>query len=214
MSKTRQAKSSCRGHAFPSPSFGWGRPAAAQVNVLQSQNNMVDCFKGWWNHLHSPRFAVLLQGFVNFPGLTADIFRRYSIFTQETARGHLDRPEVARNQPSSPSISSSTSSSMPKEQTQVDPTGRFPLTSKRGNQYVLIMFCEDSNYTHAVPVPNRSDPIFAAAFLERLRFFTNNNNKMPTNGRFDNEFPPKVRTICEKNSISFQLARQAFIEPT
>ena len=36
-----------------------------------------------------------------------------------------------------------------------DQTGGFPLTSRRGNKYILIIYNYDSNSIHAVAIPSR-----------------------------------------------------------
>jgi hypothetical protein len=36
-----------------------------------------------------------------------------------------------------------------------DQTGRFPVPSSRGNSYLFVLYHQDTNTVHAVPIPNR-----------------------------------------------------------
>ncbi len=46
-----------------------------------------------------------------------------------------------------------------------DQTGRLPSKSRAGNQYIMILFHVDSNYTFAEPMKNRSDDKMQRAYL-------------------------------------------------
>jgi hypothetical protein len=37
-----------------------------------------------------------------------------------------------------------------------DQTGRFPITSNRGNAYVVVFYVYDANYIRSIPIKSRS----------------------------------------------------------
>jgi len=37
-----------------------------------------------------------------------------------------------------------------------DQTGRFPITSNRGNAYIFVFYVYDANYIRSVPIKSRS----------------------------------------------------------
>ena len=41
-----------------------------------------------------------------------------------------------------------------------DQTGRFPIPSSTGNQYVFLLYDYDSNYIHAIAIKNRNIYIY------------------------------------------------------
>jgi hypothetical protein len=46
-----------------------------------------------------------------------------------------------------------------------DQTGRFPATSSRGNQYVMVLVEVDGNYIDAKPLKNKSEGAMIQAYL-------------------------------------------------
>ena len=46
-----------------------------------------------------------------------------------------------------------------------DQTGRFPATSSRGNQYVMVLVEVDGNYIDAEPLKNKSEGSLIKAYL-------------------------------------------------
>ncbi len=43
------------------------------------------------------------------------------------------------------------------ETMHIDQTGRFPATSTRGNQYIMVLVEVDGNYIDAEPMKNRTE---------------------------------------------------------
>ena len=52
-----------------------------------------------------------------------------------------------------------------------DLTGRFPVRSSQGNEYVLIGYHYDGNYIHGIPVKNRTAPEFTKAWKNSIKSF-------------------------------------------
>ena len=51
------------------------------------------------------------------------------------------------------------------ETTHSDQTGRFPATSSRGNQYIIVLVEVDGKYIDAEPLKNRSEGAIIKAYL-------------------------------------------------
>ncbi len=125
---------------------------------------------------------AIKRKFVSFPGLTEALARKYSPASIATAKGHLTQtpaglrstkadaelddwypvPADTRGESSSHSARQAANVfarvSRIKPLTgrhDIDATGRLPVASVAGNQYVLVMFCEDENYIHTEPLRKR-----------------------------------------------------------
>ena len=118
-------------------------------------------------------------GFLDsFPGLTPEAIRRFAPNPVATPKGHLNQKrqglrstklttspvlQPTSDSPSSTPIFNPKSNNLnklfhrieskvvvvPSRQNSTDLTGRFPISSAVGTNYVLIMFCQDINYIHA-----------------------------------------------------------------
>ena len=53
----------------------------------------------------------------------------------------------------------------------MDMTGRYPITSKQGNQYILIMIDWDSNYIKLIPLKSRKTETYVKAYKEGYDWF-------------------------------------------
>jgi len=67
-----------------------------------------------------------------------------------------------------------------------DATGRFPVTSRQGSNYMLLFYCEDTGYIHIVPLASRTKSEYLRAFRLGLQFFQFRGFK-PNVQRLDNE---------------------------
>ena len=67
-----------------------------------------------------------------------------------------------------------------------DSTGRFPITSLSGNEYIMVFYCEDSNYIHVEPYAFKAASSHTAAFDRGFKFFTTR-GRTPRIQRLDNE---------------------------
>ena len=53
-----------------------------------------------------------------------------------------------------------------------DLTGRFPVKSSRGNEYILVGYYPDGNYIHGIPVKNRSATVLTEAWKDLHAIFS------------------------------------------
>ncbi len=102
------------------------------------------------------------KGFLRFPGLNSDAFQKYAPYAIQTAQGHLDqtRSGIQSTKSSENEIECEPPQDKvenaqivvkvfpvytPSNRVHTDLTGRLPVVSKKGNQYVMVMYHEDSN---------------------------------------------------------------------
>jgi hypothetical protein len=127
--------------------------------------------------------AIQRGHFVTFPGLTVDLIRRHLLKSTATTKGHMrgqqqNIPSTKISLPSVPlatslDISPSSEPSNPRtmdgfcflsgiqdmrepERSYSDQTGRFPVPSQRGNNYVFVFYDYDANAILTEALPDRS----------------------------------------------------------
>ena len=124
--------------------------------------------------------AITSGFFATWPGLTSALVRKHLPKSLATAKGHLrqDRKNVRSTRNNSPSTSISKPPAMtnltltlqkPRVQTQMEylqkveftgkvsteQTGRFPVTSSRISEYVLVLYDHNSNVILAEPLTHQ-----------------------------------------------------------
>jgi hypothetical protein len=65
-------------------------------------------------------------------------------------------------------------------------TGRFPVTSSRGNRYIMIVYDYDSTAILAEPIKNRSEQEILRAYSKLHQYLTDRGLK-PQLQKLDNE---------------------------
>ena len=139
--------------------------------------------------------AVKNGNFITWPGLTPDTVAKYYTDTVYTAKGHLDQErknlhstKLIKPLPLTPAeefllhndhfpndekLTKPTNNCMSmlvpfqaKETGYSDLTGRFPFTSSRGYQYLLIMYDYDSNGILAEPTKSKQGAELKTAFIK------------------------------------------------
>jgi hypothetical protein len=86
-----------------------------------------------------------------------------------------------------------------------DMAGRFPHQSRRGNEYMLIMYCVDGNYIHVELMKSRNAAEYAAAYTRGLEFFQARGVK-PVWERLDNEKNQLLESIFTRTGIRPQFS--------
>ena len=86
-----------------------------------------------------------------------------------------------------------------------DQTGRFPVTSSKGNKYILVAYHYESNTIHEEPLKTRSGLDLTTAYQKLHRLLTKRGLK-PHLHILDNECPNVLKNIHEwgkqKHSVS------------
>jgi hypothetical protein len=86
-----------------------------------------------------------------------------------------------------------------------DQTGRFPLTSNAGQNYLLLAYGFDSNYIHAEPIKSRSGPDILHAYQTAHALFTSRGLR-PKLQRLDNEASNALLQFMASQHIDVQLS--------
>ena len=84
-----------------------------------------------------------------------------------------------------------------------DQTGRFPVQSSRGNNYIFVMYDYDSNAILSVALPDRRGSSINRAWLNIVAQLTANGYK-PALHILDNECSNDIKNSFVKKSIKFQ----------
>ena len=77
-----------------------------------------------------------------------------------------------------------------------DQTGRFPVTSSRGNKYIMIMYDYDSNSINGEAMKSRTGEEILLAFT-KLDQKLNNSGLSPMIHRIDNECPATLKAYMK-----------------
>ena len=141
------------------------------------------------------------------PGLSLDLVHKHLTKKQSTILGHLQQPRKGlrstqenfmHSDPDSehdqfPQATQSENTNLVFFKTvdiygkiYTDQRGRFPVTSSKGNKYILVTYHYDSNTLHAEPLKKRSGLDLTAAY-QKLRSLLTNRGFIPHIHILDNE---------------------------
>jgi hypothetical protein len=88
--------------------------------------------------------------------------------------------------------------------TYSDQTGRFPVTSSRGNKYIMVMYDFDSNSILAEPIKSRTVEVITAAYNKMHNYLVSRGCK-PILHRLDNEASAELKKSMSDKQVKFQL---------
>jgi hypothetical protein len=165
--------------------------------------------------LGSPTVNTLIQalnrGYLNnLPRLTATMVAANPPISMATDKGHLDLNRQGVNSTktsNNPELKTSSSRDvitklLPiSDMVHSDATGRFPVISRRGNQYLLVAVF--NGYIHTEAMPSRSSTSYLQAYKNTLSFFRQN-NQIINFQRMDNETSEAVETYLQQERVSIQ----------
>ena len=200
-----------------------------QANSAYEQSSKKDLI----NFLHRAAFspsvstwtkAIDNNFFSTWPGLTADAVRKFLPKSLNTAKGHLKA--TRKNQrstkvsPVTPPLMTTPSS--PSQEPAVrtnfvytkvvevtgkiftDQTGRFPVTSSKGNQYIMVLYDFDSNAILAEPMKNRSEREMVQVYT-KLHTYLCRRGLKPRLQKLDNECPAGLKAFMADEDVTYQL---------
>ena len=160
------------------------------------------------------------------PGLTKHTLAKYTPNLEATMMGHLDNirknykstkkdtPDVDPVEDTFPepqSLNERThhcylaTTEPNKNLVYTDQTGRLPVPSTTGNNYLLIAYDYDSNNILLRPIKNMTAEALTEAIAEVHHTLTLGGCK-PKFHRLDNECPTKVKEYFERREVKYQLA--------
>ena len=88
--------------------------------------------------------------------------------------------------------------------TYMDSAGRFPVKSRKGNEYCLILYSYDSNYIRIEPMKDNSGSQLLRAFELGHQFF-DKRDCTPTLMFLDNYIPEKLRERLSELEVQYQI---------
>ena len=90
------------------------------------------------------------------------------------------------------------------EKCYTNQTGRFPITSRNGNKYILLVYHYDSNTIHAEPLKNRTGIELKTSYHKLYNLLTNRGLK-PSLHILDNECINMLKKFMREVNEKFQL---------
>ena len=175
--------------------------------------------------------AINNNHFTTWPGLTAAIISKYLPASLATAKAHINQerqklqstkqtqPVVQVKEEDSDKDAFPTSDApnlrtqdtvfaimdfTPSDRAYIDLTGRFPYTSSRGNQYILIGYHYDANAIIAEPLKSRQTAEITKAWSIINEKFTTA-GVQPHTYVIDNEASTHLKAAMTKKQIEYQL---------
>jgi hypothetical protein len=163
---------------------------------------------------------ALSRGLVNYPGVTADMFRKNMPNDILTPKGHMrlvsqgqrstqpPRPDDITDTDFHPPTQSPTKEIYTRikevtRQQYIDATGAFPIRAFDGPLYILCVYDFDSNYIRAEPLDSNSAPDVRDAYKRALDFFRQSGYS-PSFLRLDNATSGILETFLASENITFQ----------
>ena len=159
--------------------------------------------------------------FRGWPGLTSKRVRRFIKVVEETEMGHMDQRRTGIR--STRATTNEPDSMDPVPQTPMndrchhvymsitemdgkvysDQTGRFPITSNRGNCYVVIFYAADGNYIKSYPIKSRHRSQLLKAY-EEVYSFLRIRGYRPQLHKLDNETSRDVEDFIAEQQAAIQ----------
>ena len=162
--------------------------------------------------------AIQRNFFATWPGLTANIVRRHLTQTDATVKGHLDQQRQRKCKHPSPEEqpipSTGTRSNTiyaiildpvtPTGRTYSNLTGRFPIQSNRGTNYILVRYKYNSNAIIVRPLHNRTASEITRVFQSVIQYL-HARGLRPRLHTLDNEASNILRDYLRSEDVEYQL---------
>lgn len=157
----------------------------------------------------------------NYPRITAKMIAANRPNTLATAKGHLDQTRQGQHSTkvSESLVPSSITTDLPTEEEEddiniaflkvtplletnhSDSTGRFPIISRKSNQYVFVSVLND--YIHMEPMPSRNGAAYVKAFSDTIAFYQERSATVRYQ-RLDNESSGLVEKYLKSKDITIE----------
>ena len=160
--------------------------------------------------------AIKAGNFVTWPGLTAEAVNKHFPESDETLKGHMKmqrmnvrstkkkaKPEMTNEDvPTAPNPKKNDvyiSVFNAHDTVYTDQTGGFPVTSSRGNKYIMVMCEVDGNYIDAEPMKSRTSESMVNTYLSLWKRLTSSKVITPKLHILDNEAPEALKEAIKSN---------------
>ena len=169
--------------------------------------------------------SITKNFFTSWPGLSLDLVHKHLTKKQSTILGYLQKPrkglrftqEKVMHPDPDPEHHQLLQATQLENTNLVffktvdisgkiytDQTGRFPVTSSKGNKYILVAYHFDSNTIHAEPLKTRSGLDLTSAY-QKLHSLLTNRGLRPHLHILDNECPNVLKHFMREVNEKFQL---------
>jgi len=175
--------------------------------------------------LGSPAPSTLLRairkGHLNtFPGLTTSLITKHLPQSMATTLGHQDQEakNIRSTRRPPPDIDADLEPVLEPRSHQLcamlfdhqsvlksfsDQTGRFPVPSSRGNNYIFVLYHQDTNTIHTVAIPNRKAATIRNAWESTHKMLVHHGHA-PELHILDNECSQDLKDAFFRHQIRFQ----------
>ena len=173
------------------------------------------CVKTWTEAIDNGHFS-------GFPGLTSQNVRKYLPLSVENTKGYMKKErQHIRSTKKTEVIEMTANKQQPKScyarkneavyktfpvetgKIASDLTGRFPVRSSRGNQYVMVVYIHDPNVILALPLKDRTQSSLIAAHTKLYDKITEK-GFVPHIHICDNECPEAFKRFLKLKDITLQ----------
>ena len=163
--------------------------------------------------------AIKAGNYSTWPTINPTVVRRHFPESDETQKGHMKRQRQGVRSTRVNKERESHVPAIPKakdiyikifnnsETMHTDQTGRFPATSSRGNQYIMVLVEVDGNFIDAEPMKNRSEGAMIKAYITLWTRLTASGTIKPKTHILDNEASAEFKKEIQKN-CAIQLVPQ------
>eukprot|EP00957_Ditylum_brightwellii_P118575 9043099-Ditylum_brightwellii.AAC.1 len=86
----------------------------------------------------------------------------------------------------------------------MDQTGRFPHHSRKGTNYLMVLYCYDANAIVTEPLKNRTETELNRAYKKLYEYLKSKGYKPETHW-LDNEAPAEVKKYNQENNTIYKL---------
>ena len=200
---------------------------AGSAYECKSKITLVDYHQtSYWNPTQSGwGISITKNLFTSWPGLSLNLVHKQLLKKQSTILGHLQQlwkclistqehfihSEPDPEQDQLPQSTQSEDTNIVFFKTvdlsggiYTDQTGRFPVTSSKGNNYILVAYNCDSNTIHAEPLKTRSGLDLTTAYQKLHRLLTNRGLR-PNLHILDNVCPNVLKIFMREVNKKFKL---------
>ncbi len=151
--------------------------------------------------------AIKAGNYNTWPTITPTVIRHHFPESDETQKGHMKRQRQGvrstkvreETEPNLPAIPKAKDIYIKiynvSETMHTDQTGRFPATSSRGNQYVMVLVEVDGNFIDAEPMKNRSEGAMIKAYQALWTRLTASGTVKPKTHILDNEASAQFKKV-------------------
>lgn len=165
--------------------------------------------------------AIRQRFYTSWPGINLKNVNRYYPQSKATTKGHMD--QTRKNIRPTPHDITETDDNdiVPQEADNIatnhlyltiettgkiytDQTGRFPVKSSRGNQYILVAYDYDSNAILTEPLKNRQGKEILRAYTKIIEYLQIRGFK-PRTHWLDNEASQAIKDYDRQHNIAYQL---------